>query len=122
MESSSNGLDQTIELLKGPTDERRCTIGIWNTANQRNGTETAHWCNSQPANLCLLYSFDVLESIGTQIKSIARTRFVGLLMAAKTLPPGDEQAIKSVYDAAGRKFFKRLLLPLQGTQVGRIQD
>ncbi len=44
-------------------------------------------------------------------------RFVGLLLATKLLPAGDEHIILKIYDAVGSSFITRLLLPLKSPKV-----
>lgn len=46
------------------------------------------------------------------------SRFVGLMMATKTLPKGNISVLLDVYEAIGQDFFRRLLLPIVGEQVG----
>lgn len=46
-------------------------------------------------------------------------RFVGLLLATKMLPAGDEHVMLSVYEAVGSLFISRLLRPLQIPQTSR---
>ena len=84
------GFKQCLELLKGPTDERRyCILHVQHTMPGQPAARVA-------AVLC---------------------RFVGLLLAAKILPAGDLDAIHAVYAAVGPAFFRRLLIPLQSRQV-----
>lgn len=44
-------------------------------------------------------------------------RFVGLLLAANTLPAHEPQKLQQVYEAAGAAFFDRLLLPLRSQKA-----
>ncbi|KAA6423508.1 MAG: hypothetical protein FRX49_06568 [Trebouxia sp. A1-2] len=44
-------------------------------------------------------------------------RFVGLLLATKLLPAGDEHIMLKIYDAVGSSFITRLLLPLKSSKA-----
>ncbi|DBA78950.1 TPA: hypothetical protein ACH3X1_008824 [Trebouxia sp. C0004] len=44
-------------------------------------------------------------------------RFVGLLLATKLLPAGDEHIMLKIYDAVGSSFITRLLLPLKSPKA-----
>ena len=44
-------------------------------------------------------------------------RFVGMLLAASTMPKDDTHKLQQVHDAAGSAFFDRLLIPLKSQQV-----
>ena len=89
------GLEDCLELLRGPTDERRC-------------------------DLCaMIIHRDVLVHAPLQEDSrdVPICRFVGLLLVTKLLSSEDVAVIRSVYDAVGSHFINRLLLPLGRQQV-----
>ena len=99
----SRSFQQCIELLKGPTDERRYRGGT-------GGTCYSH--PSPPAGQV------PATAIPHRLPSHHAPRFVGLLLATKLLPTGDDDATRAVLAALGFKFLARLLLPLSpGRQV-----
>lgn len=62
------------------------------------------WPPVEPAQQCLK-------------SSLWCNRFVGLLLATKLLPAGNEHVMRTVYNAVGPTFISRLLLPLKFGQV-----
>lgn len=92
-EQVAAGLAECLELLKGPTDERR-----WGC--QADGPECKGCApQKQPPNAA--------HSPSTPC------RFVGLLLITKLLPAGDTATVCAVHAAVGPTFLPRLLLPLR---------
>ena len=88
-QAAGKGLVECLELLKGPSNERRSAA-------------------------CLVRSCKAPLSVLTKHSTC---RLVGLLLVTRLLPAGDEAAILSVHQALGMPFLQRLLLPLTGQQA-----
>lgn len=96
------GLEQCLELLRGPQDEKRCVIRYRVFLQQLLNTSTTKaicWDVIMPESTTVLY------------------RFVGLLLATKLLPAGNKEVLTAVSSAVGFRFLTRLLLPLRSHQV-----
>lgn len=99
---SVQGFKQALELLSGPTDERRFLA--FSLENLSAGELV------QPET----HALGVEVAVSTLR---AFCRFVGLLLAVNTMPRDDLKAIHQVHETAGPAFFDRLLLPLHRDQV-----
>ena len=88
-QAAGKGLEECLELLKGPTNERRSVACL------------VRFCKAFLPMLTLH----------------STCRLVGLLLVTRLLPAGDEAAILSVHQALGMAFLQRLLLPLTGQQA-----
>ena len=88
-QAAGKGLEECLELLKGPSNERRSAA-------------------------CLVRSCKASPSLLTKHSAC---RLAGLLLVTRLLPAGNEAAILSVHQALGMAFLQRLLLPLTGQQA-----
>lgn len=71
-------------------------------------------CNASPSGCNRSH---VAGAVRWQLDLVSICRFVGMLLAANTLPKEDWQKLQQVHEAAGSAFFDRLLLPLKSQQV-----
>jgi len=98
-------LGECLDLLRGPTDERRCTS-----------------CLPAVPQASTCCTFASVQQQCTVIASITQQatltcRFVGLLLVTRLLPAGDASTIRAVHDAVGGRFISRLLLPVKAAEV-----
>ena len=101
------GLAECLDLLRGPTDERRCAAVL--AVCMRLATLLPpRWCRA-------LASFSQADRSSALPRPCLPHpgRFVGLLLVTKLLPAGDAATIRSVHQAVGPAFLTRLLLPLR---------
>ena len=97
------GLEQCLELLRGPQDERR----YYKRGSLGNPAATLGTLCCNPA------SRSCTHAKWTRWVH----RFVGLLLATKLLPAGNQDVLLAISSAVSFRFLSRLLLPLQSSKV-----
>ena len=98
--STEVGLEQALELLKGPSDERR----LESLLAELQGVVASGHSRYHSDSLCVLG---------------LHCRFVGLLLVSKFVAPGNHEHIQQVQEAVGFTFLQRLLMPLRAQHAVR---
>ena len=112
-EQLSAGLAECLELLKGPSDERR-----WVSLGGAVQKHSAPCFRARPSGqarrcaTCLPLALHLPPILALAHPPLPPPRFVGLLLVTKLLPAGDAATIRAVHAAVGPTFLARLLLPL----------
>lgn len=107
------GLEECVQLLQGPSDERRYTaLSAFSALKGTYASEHAPHADKAPATMAASTAYFV-----PFVTVVCCNRFVGLLLATKLLPAGDEHVMLAIYNAVGSSFITRLLLPLKSAKV-----
>lgn len=107
-------LDQCLELLRGPSDERRRAARRSNASLQ---ALKAACLEHALGHRSLVVARRRPRSQRLPHPPPAACRFVGLLLVTQLLPAGDAATLGRVLEAVGPAFLDRLLLSLKSGQV-----